>query len=429
MFRASLGGRDAAHAVYRHTLVRVITTLLPAFDRVGGWSRLGLTLCSILMSWDPAPTLAQRFAATRAVLDRGLPRRRRVPRTYQGFIKALSTRGRGLAAELATHLRALTQKAADRAWRLGEFVPIAVDGSKFDAPRTIANEPLGLAGKDKCGPQMMLLLLVHLGVMLPWAWTIGNAADSERSLLRRCLGLLPARTLLVADAGFTGFELLSELTRRRISVLIRVGRGVHLLRELGFYRREGRSTVYLWPDAAHARPPLVLRLIRIADVWLITDVTDHRRLSKRAAAELYRRRWGLEVTFRTLKQTLERRKMRSGQAMNARAELAWSIAGLWVLGLLGVNALRSARIPPRRLSFASALAAVRHAAHTPCSTRMLRGRLRRAVIDTYTRRGRKTSYRWPHKKKQAPPGAPRVTTATAAQVRTATVLRNTQDPR
>lgn len=35
MFRASIGGRDAARRVYRHALVRVMIPLLPALD--GGW--------------------------------------------------------------------------------------------------------------------------------------------------------------------------------------------------------------------------------------------------------------------------------------------------------------------------------------------------------------------------------------------------------
>src|SRR5688572_2564213 len=279
MFRASLGGRDAAHAVYRHALVRIMTPLLPALAGGSGWSQVSLMLCSILMSWDPGPTLAQRFESALGLLDRALPRRRRVGRTYQGFVKALASRGRGLPAALGAHLRTLTQRAAGRAWRVGEFIPIGVDGSKFDAPRTIGNEPLGFAGKAKCSPQMMTLLLVHLGSMLPWAWKVGSARDAERTLLRSMTRLLPPGTLLVADAGFTGFDLIWALRARGVHVLIRVGRGARLLTELGYARREGKSTVYLWPDHHRRRPPLVLRLIRVGEVWLITSVTDPRRLS------------------------------------------------------------------------------------------------------------------------------------------------------
>ncbi len=420
MFRASIGGRDAALRVYRHALVRVMIRLLPALSCAGGWSATALALCSVLMSWDPAPTLAQRFESALAVLDRALPRRRRAPRTYQGFIKALSSRGRSLPALLGAHLRVLTRAAAGKSWRVGGeggFVPIGVDGSKFDAPRTIGNEPLGFAGKDKCGPQMMTLLLVHLGSMLPWAWRTAGVRQSERTLLRSVSRLLPRHALLVADAGFTGFDLISGLLARGVHVLIRVGRGNHLLTELGYARREGKSTVYLWPGNHTARAPLTLRLIRVGDVWLLTSVTDPRRLSNKAAAELYRRRWGLEVAFRSLKQTLQRRKVRSGTAAHARAELDWAVLGLWMLALLGFHAAGP------RSSPAAALSVVRWARHSPVADRTLHARLRGAVRDPYRRRSSKTAWRWPHKKNPPAPGRPRLTRASAAQVAAASALR------
>ena len=427
MFRASVGGGDASHTVYRHALVRVVSPLLAPLAIGKGWSALSLALAATLMSWDPAPTLAQRFEAVLALLDAALPRRKRVGRTYQGFVKALTPRSEAILGTLVPHLRSLSEKAAGACWRFGEFIAIGADGSRFDAPRTIGNEPLGLAGKDRCGPQMMTLLLVHLGVMLPWAWRIGNARDAERTLLRDLLDELPGNTLLVADAGFTGFDLLCELCRRRMSFLVRVGRGVRLLSELGYYRREGRSTVYLWPKDRKDCAPLVLRLIRVGSVYLITDVTDPRRLSRGAAGELYRRRWGVEVAFRTLKQTLEHHKVRSGAAAHARVELAWAIAGLWVLGLLGVRAITARGHGPRRLSVGAVLTAVRHAARDPdarrTSDRPLRQRLARAVLDEYRRARGKASYQWARKKRNAPPGAPTVTRATAEQVRAAQRVR------
>ncbi len=427
MFRASIGGRDAARVgVYRHALVRLLSPMVAPLASGRGWSAVAVALGSILMSWDPAPTLAQRFESALAVLDVALPARRRTGRTYQGLVKALRRRGDAALRTLCGHLRSLTRRAAEArgCWTVGGWVPIGADGSKFDAPRTIGNEALGLAGRDKCGPQMLALLLVHLGAMLPWAWAVGPAAGSERSLLRGLLHLLPARTLLVADAGFTGFDLLSHLREQNIPFLIRVGRGVKLLRQLGVYRREGSHTVYLWPDAKQDRAPLVLRLIRVGSVYLITSVADPGRLSARTAAELYRRRWGLEVAFRSLKQTLERRKVRSGAAANARSELDWSVAGLWVLSLLGARAIGAAGHTPRRLSLAAALAAVRAARLRPTADPALRRRLRGCLLDGYTRRCSRTAYRWPHKKRPKPPGAPIIVTASRTQVAAARHLRS-----
>ena len=425
MLEASDGGRDAARVgVYRHSLVRLIIGLLGPLAGAWGWSPLAVALAGVLMSWDSAPTLAQRFESALAVLDRSLPRRKRTGRTYQGFVKALTRHSGTLVNLLIPRLRTCTIHAAGKFWKVGRWVPIGVDGSKFDAPRTIANEALGLSGKDRCGPQMVLLLLVHLGAMLPWGWAIGGARDSERTLLRSTLGDLPEGTLLVADAGFTGFDLLGELRRRGVSFLVRVGSNVHLLSKLGYYRREGKSVVYLWPDAKHDRPPLVLRLIRVGSAFLITDVTDPRELSRSMASELYRRRWGLEVAFRSLKQTLQRRKVRSCTPIHARIELAWAVLGLWVLTLLGVRAIHWAGHIPRRLSAASTLAAVRHAMHTGINDRALHRRLRRCLIDRSRRRSSKRAYRWPHKKNSAPPGPPSITRAKPSQVLAARELRD-----
>lgn len=428
MFRASTGGREAARpAVYRHALVRLIIPLL-APGSGWGWSPLALALGAVLMSWDSAPTLTQRFESMLAVLDAALPRRRRTGRTYQGFAKALARRSDALVGLVRGHLRTLSVAAAGKDFRVGRWVPIGADGSKFDAPRTIANEALGTAGRDKCGPQMVLLLLVHLGTMLPWAWKIGGARDAERTLLRCLLDDLPEGTRLVADAGFTGFDLLSELRRRGVSFLVRVGSGVRLLSRLGYHRREGKHTVYLWPDAQHERPPLVLRLIRVGSAYLITDVTDPRELSKSMASELYRRRWGLEVAFRALKQTLQRRKVRSGVPANARVELNWAVVGLWILTLLGARAIRTAGYVPRHLGAALTLATIRHATHARLSPRALHRRLRRCVLDRYRRRSSKRAYRWPHKKNPATPGPPTITRAARTQVAPAKALRCQRSP-
>lgn len=80
MNRASLGdGVAALTQVYRHALVRIISPLLAplAVGGVGeGWSMVNLALAAVLMSWDAAPTLAQRFESVLGVLDdtaRGRP--------------------------------------------------------------------------------------------------------------------------------------------------------------------------------------------------------------------------------------------------------------------------------------------------------------------------------------------------------------------
>lgn len=427
--KALTGGRDAAHRTdHRHILLEFMIPFLGplAGIRASGWTPLTVALACVLMSWDPAPTLAQRFDAALGFLRAALPRRRRIGRTYQGFVKAMMRHGGTAFDLLLPHLRQSTRARAGKAWSIRGLVPIGVDGSMFNAPRTIANEALGFANRDKCGPQIKSLLLVHLGAMLPWSFELGEATTSERALLRRSLDVLPENTLLVADAGFVGFDLMNTLRGRGIHFLIRVGRGVHLLSKLGYYEHEGKNTVYLWPNKKRQQPPLVLRLVRVQSVYLVTDITDPKRLSKSVAGELYRRRWSVEVAFRSLKQTLARRKVRSGTAAHAMMELKWAFVGVWILSLIGAAAIAKAKHPPRRLSVARVLSALRAGRTGGLSRRRLCTLLKRAVLDTYKRKGSKKAYQWPHKKNPPPPGTPSVTTATSAEVQQARALRSSK---
>ena len=116
---------------------------------------------------------------------------------------------------------------------------------------------------------------------------------------------LPDEALIVADAGFIGYEFWSSMIEAKRRFVTRVGGNVRLLRKLGWATKERNDTVYLWPKGKrNAHPPLSLRLIRIHDgrplLCLVTNLQEE-ELSAASALEIYRRRWDIEVFFRTLK--------------------------------------------------------------------------------------------------------------------------------
>src|SRR5207248_10130160 len=121
---------------------------------------------------------------------------------------------------------------------------------------------------------------------------------------------------------------------------------------------------YRWPGRAARKhqPPLALRLVVAVGgkhpVYLVTNV-PHSRLSDAQVVEIYRRRWGIELFFRHLKQTFQRRKLRSTSAENARVELQWSLVGLWCLALYAQVELMKRGVDPQELSMAGALRAFR----------------------------------------------------------------------
>jgi hypothetical protein len=407
------------------------------------WMPRMLVMGAILMSLDRAQTLKDRFESTRQTLVAMYPGRKRPGRTYEGFIAALATGSGWMLERICRHLRQAVQEVAGAYWEYAGWVLFGADGSRVECPMTEANEQaLGCAGKKKTTPQQFITVLFHLCTGLPWAWQRGPARSSERGHLLEMLCWLPKKALLLADAGFTGYDLLKTLMERGHDFIIRVGSNVRLLTRLGWVVREYDGIVYLWPENQQggkdqrghrrgpAQHPLVLRLIVLQGgrqpVYLLTNLLDTAVLPDPLAGDMYRLRWGVELYYRSLKQTLSRRKMLSDCPRHAEVELDWSVVGLWLLGLMSVSQIIASGQPPHRWSVASALRVVRRAmdrASRRCRRGGLQAELRAAVKDGYQRHGSKKARHWPHKKTEKPPGAPKIRVASVSEVQRAQELK------
>src|SRR5207302_3609186 len=141
-------------------------------------------------------------------------------------------------------------------------------------------------------------------------------------------------------------------------------------------------------------PPLVLRLVVSHNgkhpVYLVTTMLDRDDCPDQEVIEMYRRRWGIEVYHRSLKQTYQRRKLRSRSAAPAHVELEWSLVGLWAMSLYALVQIRRDRQRPNRLSCAKLLEAFRRMLrdyfHPVQPAATLCELLRAAVIDPYQRK-------------------------------------------
>lgn len=399
-----------------------VLKLLPTDGRTR-WTTMLLVLGAVLISLSGASTLGERFEAARACLVRWYPGRRRPGASYQGFVAALRAKGAWLARQVGRGYRVHVQDLAESGgrWLVEGWAAFAVDSTKHDVPMTLANEEgLGCASKKKSWPQMVLTTLFHLGTGLPWAFVRGGAKSSERRHLLALLCTLPNNALLLADAGFTGYGFWNAVIATDRSFLIRVGSNVRLIRDLGvaFRTDTAAGLVWVWPAGEQKlkKKPLLLRLITLTDgrnrtMYLLTNVLDPRRLDDATAARLYPMRWGVEVMYRALKQTMARRKLLSDSPANAKSELTWSMIGLWTLML--VKARRGTFNAP--CGMAPTLRVVRKAMTLGQSFNFDKA-LTRLEPDTYVRRGSKKARHWPHRKRPKPPGAPKARNATEAEI-------------
>jgi len=421
------------------------------------WTPMLLTSAALLWVWSDEVTLDDRFTTARKIVLFLFRPQRQFAGSYQAFTKLLQRWTDRLIECLKVALRERIRRDLPDCWLILGFIMFGVDGSRADLPRTRSHELayslLRHPRKSRKGrklrkrlkklkhkalsrkvtsPQLWLTTMFHVGSGLPWDWRIGPADSSERAHMLAMLSTLPPGALIAADAGFVGYEYLKAILDSGRQLLLRVGSNVRLLKKLGYYAHEQEKTVYLWPDrkASQQCPPLVLRLV-IGDngkhpIFLVTSVLSEKRLTDRQVVELYARRWGIELFYRSLKQTFQRRKLHSASAKNAELELQWSMVGLWAMGLYALWQLQKERLPSRRLSFAKVLRAFRRMMrdylHPSEPGRSLCDQLRKAVIDSYHRQN-KTSRDYPRKKQEAPPGPPRILTASAAQIQRAQALR------
>ena len=416
------------------------------FRRDCSWTPRLLAAAGMLWAWADESTLVERFQSVRKIIEFLFPQQQQLAQTYQAFIKLLRRWTPQLAPVIQAALRQRMRQCLPDCWRVDGWTMFGVDGSRIELPRTRSHEAVYSPtrpskrrrkkqrsprhAKKANLPQMWITTMWHARTGLPWDWRTGPADSSERSHLLEMLPGLPAGALVAADAGFVGYEYARTVIDSGRELLVRVGSNVRLLRKLGCVR-ESAGTVYLWPDqqAKKNQPPLVLRLVVVQGgrhpVYLVTSVRSRSRMSDAQAAQLYRRRWGVEVFYRHLKQTFGRRKLRSTCADNAQVEIEWSLVGLWAMALYALIEVNRSGRPPRRLSIAQTLRAFRRMLrdyrHRSERGYRLRDRLRSAVIDSYERQN-KTSRNYPRKKQESPPGSPQLMNASKQQIKQAKQL-------
>ncbi|HVJ86160.1 MAG TPA: transposase [Caulifigura sp.] len=449
---------SGSSALNSQQLARALQWLLAGVDfksvtlrRDCSWTPRLLVSAAILWAWSNEQTLGERFFAARRIITHLFPQQTSPAGSSQAFMKLLRKWTATLVGLLQIALRQRMQKNFSAQWTTCGFAVFGVDGSRVELPRTKSHQDAYAPAAWRSGakrrtrrrkqtaaqsrkasvPQMWLTTMFHVGTGLPWDWRTGPSDSSERAHALEMLSSLPERSLITADAGFVGYDFARTVRDSGRHLLVRVGGNVRLLRHLGFVR-ESHGLVYVWTDQAARRqdPPLVFRLIRAQGpkhpICLLISVLPRKTLRDRDVFDLYRRRWGIELFYRHLKQTFQRRKLRSTSVGNAAVELEWSLVGLWGLGLSAAAEIARTGIPLARISMAGVLRTIRRLLrdylHPVPSGQTLCRLLRSALIDPY-RRTNKQSRDYPRKKPHDIIGLPTITEATPRQIRQARLIK------
>jgi len=401
--------------------------------RMPRWDIRPLMLVLLTMTWCCGDALPEKFEVARGFYVICHDKRRRPGTTFQGFQQALEKLPMVVLRTLAAAMRERIGRLLADKWHIGNLIPLGCDGSRLECPRTAELERhLGLGSKKDSAPTVWVTAIVHLATGVPFTWRLGQGGKaSERNHLVRMLKYLPGKALVVADAGYYGYQLIRELLQAKVSFLIRMSSNITLYTEMDVSVEEFRDgIVYYWPEGIQKKsgPAIQARLLRIrdrtrkVDVWLLTNLLSEQQLSWDDASHFYRWRWENEGYFRTYKRTLSKLKLSSRTLRMVHREAEASMIATQLLLAQGARAM------PRATATADE-------PRVMCSPRKILLEIRRELIALPGLRGRrKFSERlaaccrerrersspkavrvWPRRKDHKSPGPPDILTLTPSQ--------------
>jgi hypothetical protein len=255
-----------------------------------------------------------------------------------------------------------------RGWRL-----VAMDGTQF----SVSNTPQILASLSKAASRRMkaafaklgAVLLVELGVHNPLAAAIGIDGDSEQSLAKELLEVIPERSLLIADRlyGVGAFLVLltAVFAKRSGHFLVRVGSNLRpkVIEAL----KDGSVLVEIKPSKGAGR--LRAREIRgrvrrprgpWVEVRFWTSLLDCKMYPAKELLALYARRWEQEIVYKQIKVDMRQAELlRSHTVETAAQEVAALILAHALLAEERMRVAAQSGAEVLRISFGKTLALVR----------------------------------------------------------------------
>lgn len=392
------------------------------------WDLHPLLYILVLTTYCCGDSLPEKFEAARTFYVASCLKQKRPGKHFSGFEKAVAKLPMPILRALAAAIRGRIKLIFGNRWKVGSFIPFGCDGTRQTCPRTEELEQrLGTGGKKDSPPMIWNTSIVHLTLGIPFCWRLGKGGKaSERSHLIYMLRWLPKSALIVADAGYVGYNVAATMILANVFFLIRMSSNATFYSEtnepLDAFRE---GIVYYWPKTQQddEKPPIRGRLIRIhscrhkVDVWLFTNVEDTTQLSLETAGTCYRWRWENEGFFRTYKRTLKKVTLMSRTIRLVHREAEASMLATQLLlcqGALAMPVPRKESLPVM-CSPRGVLLEVRRDILGRKASKPFSDRIARAQREQRVRTSPKQKREWPRRKPHSPPHPPALLRLTEEQ--------------
>lgn len=241
-----------------------------------------------------------------------------------GYCRARQRLPVTMIRELVRHSGQVVGKPLPEAW-LWHGRPVRlVDGTTVSMPDTAANQESWPQTRTQ-KPGLGFPLCRIVGLMCLGSGTVLNAAmgrirgkgGDEQSLLRSMMDTLDRGDVLLGDAYYPTFFLLTDLLRRGVDGLFaqygarkrstdfRRGKHVGPRDHLITLTKPAHKPQWM-AQADYERAPatVTVRELAVGGKILVTTLLNAKQVPKEALKGLYRRRWQVELGLRNLKTTL-----------------------------------------------------------------------------------------------------------------------------
>lgn len=270
----------------------------------------------------------------------------------------------GLARETGRQLHA---RALPR-WRWRGRAVKLVDGSGISMPDTDENQaryPQPSSQAAGVGfPLARIVVVICLATGAALDAAIGahsGKGTGELGLIRRLGAALRAGDVMLADALYCNYFLIASHVRAGVDVLFEQNGS----RTTDFRRGQSLGTrdhIVHWPRPARPEwmtleqyrefpKQLQMRETKTDHQVLVTTMLDHRRTTKAELADLYARRWNVELDLRNIKTTMGMEALHCLTPEMNEKELWVHLLAYNLIRLLMAQAASNAGIDPRTLSF------------------------------------------------------------------------------
>lgn len=259
-------------------------------------------------------------------------------------------------------------------WK-GRHVHLA-DGTTASAPDTAANQtsfPQSQTQKPGLGfPIIRMVVLMSLSTAMVTGMAMGpyrGKRTGETALLRELFDRLKPGDVVLADRYHCSYFMVALLMAANVDFVVRL----HHRRKSSFCR--GRDHVVTWKrpqrpewmdQEAYDQMPKTLQVrevhvqvsqpgFRVDELIVVTTLTDSEEYTKEDIAELYHKRWLVELDIRALKVSLGMDVLRCKTPQMLRKEIWMCLLAYNLIRQTMLEAALAAELSPRQLSFTAAM--------------------------------------------------------------------------